>query len=80
MQKITVYYFTKYDIKADQEVHSKRMARLDYITRIPEISSTDHNRNQTTDKRIICLAVGAVALFQGWQVVNVFGVSWDAQK
>lgn len=29
-----VCYFTKYDIKTDQEVHSKRMATLDYINRI----------------------------------------------
>ena len=34
MQKITVYYFTKYDIKTDQEVPSIRMATLEYIDRI----------------------------------------------
>jgi hypothetical protein len=36
------------------------------ITAIAELSSTDHSCNQTTDKRIVCLTAGAVALFQGW--------------
>jgi len=36
------------------------------ITTIPEISSTDHSRNQTTDMRIVYLAIGAVAFFPGW--------------
>jgi hypothetical protein len=36
------------------------------ITTIPEISSTNHSRNQTTDKRILCLATGAMTLFPGW--------------
>ena len=34
MQKVTVCYFTKYDVKTDQEVRSQRMATLEFITRI----------------------------------------------
>jgi len=32
-----------------------REHRFQIITTIPEISSTDHSRSQTTDKRIISL-------------------------
>lgn len=54
MQKITVYYFTKYNIKTDQEVPSKRMATLEFINRIKgtplmdtakEINMTDLDDN-----------------------------------
>ena len=34
MQKVTVYYFTKYDGRTDQEVRPRRMATLEFITRI----------------------------------------------
>ena len=54
MSKITVYYFTKYDINTDQEVRSKRMATLEFINRIEgaplmdtakEINVTDLDEN-----------------------------------
>jgi len=31
MQKVTVYYYTQYDINTDQTIRSKRMATLDAI-------------------------------------------------
>jgi hypothetical protein len=33
MQKITVYYFTMYDIRADEVVQSKRPATLESVVR-----------------------------------------------
>jgi len=30
-------------------------------------TAIDHNRNQTTDKRILCSATGVLALFPGWE-------------
>ncbi|MBC8198619.1 MAG: hypothetical protein H8E80_01025 [Desulfobacteraceae bacterium] len=34
MQKVIVYYFTKYDRNTDQEVQQKGMATLEFINRI----------------------------------------------
>jgi hypothetical protein len=54
MQKITVYYFTKFDIKTGQEVRSIRMATFEYIDRIKgmplwntvkEVNVTDIDEN-----------------------------------
>ena len=33
MQKVTVYYFTCYDIRTDENIHSKRPATRETITR-----------------------------------------------
>jgi len=38
MEKITVYYFTKYDIETDQNVRSKRPATLEAIERVNGIA------------------------------------------
>ena len=35
------------------------------ITTIPEISSTDHSRNQTTDKRIVYETIVVFQYYQG---------------
>ena len=44
MEKITVYYFTKYDINTDKEVRSKRMATLEYINRVKGTTLRDTAR------------------------------------
>lgn len=41
MQKITVYYFTKYDINTDQVIRSKRMATLEMIAQFGCVSLKD---------------------------------------
>jgi hypothetical protein len=36
------------------------------ITTIPEISSTDHSRNQTTDKRILYVTSAVFSINLSW--------------
>jgi hypothetical protein len=36
------------------------------ITAIPEISSTDHSRNQTTDKRILYVTSAVFSINLNW--------------